>query len=105
MLGNHNTSAGKAISNTTLIASAITNGMTPRKIVVRGTSGTMLFIMNRFSPNGGVTTPISTSTTIMMPHQIGSYPRVTMTAAASGAVMIMIVNESITPENDVADHE
>ena len=70
---------GKIIRITMQITIAIKKGHTPLKIVSKGTSFAIPFIMKTFIPTGGVMTPIATTKTIMTPNQMGSYPNVLMT--------------------------
>ena len=52
--------------------SATTNGQTPANTVDSGMSGRTPLTTKQLSPTGGVTRPISTILTMMMPNQIGS---------------------------------
>src|SRR5258706_180938 len=87
------------IGNATRIArrmqSAAMNGITPWKMVRVGTCGRSVLSTNRFMPTGGLIRPISTTTTIRMPNQIGSTPRETMTGKKTGTVSRIIDSSSI----------
>ncbi|MNN90471.1 hypothetical protein D3C81_2084240 [compost metagenome] len=51
---------------------------------------------NRFMPTGGVIRPSSTATTMMMPNQIGSKPKCTITGNTIGTSRIIIAIDSST---------
>ena len=60
-----------------------------------GTCGSSVFSTKRFIPTGGLMRPISTTTTIRMPNQIGSTPRLTTSGKKIGTVRRIIDSSSI----------
>ena len=66
------TISGKAVSSAMVTKSAKTNGQMPRKTVDSGMSGRHAVDHEAARPTGGVSRPISTILTMMMPNQIGS---------------------------------
>src|SRR4030095_9835615 len=83
-LGNHNEMMGKATRMQSLTTSATMNGSTPWNTVRVGTCGNSALMTNRFIPTGGLISPISTTTTIKIPNQIGSRPRCTTSGKNTG---------------------
>src|SRR2546423_1765232 len=71
-LGSHSEMMGKATRMQSLTTSANMKGSTPWNTVRVGTCGNRALMTNRFMPTGGLINPISTTTTIRMPNQMGS---------------------------------
>ena len=71
------------------------NGSTPLNMVPVLTSGSSVRSTNMFMPTGGLMSPISTTHTMMMPNQIGSKPRCTITGKNTGIVSRIIDSSSM----------
>ena len=75
--------------------SAHMNGRTPLNTVPVETWGSRVLRTNMFIPTGGLIRPISTTQTMMIPNQIGSNPRCTITGKNTGIVRRTIESSSI----------
>src|SRR5262245_35259310 len=86
---------GKATRIASRTQSTVMNGSTPRKMARVPTCGSRVLRTKRFMPTGGLIRPISTTTTIRTPNQIGSRPRWTITGKNTGTVSRIIDSSSI----------
>src|SRR5688572_22005483 len=93
--GRYSEMTGKAMRIARRTQSAAMNGSTPWKMARVGTCGSRVLSTNRFMPTGGLIRPISTTTTMSTPNQIGSRPMATISGKKIGTVSRIIDSSSI----------
>src|SRR6185369_13564300 len=94
-LGSHSERIGNATRIASRSTSAHMNGSTPLKMVAVLSSWMSVRRTNMFMPTGGLMSPISTTHTMMIPNQIGSKPRCTITGKKTGIVSRIIDSSSM----------
>ncbi len=94
MLGSHNAIRGAATSKAIVSNAGTKKGSAPRAITIISCWGTTPFKTNKFKPYGGVTNPISASTTYTTPNQTGSKPNAATSGITKGRVSSSMAKES-----------
>ena len=93
--GRNNEIPGKRISNISPTKHAAKNGKIPVKIVPNSTPPETPLMTKTLRPTGGVMNPISNTTTIITPYQMGLKPRALITGNIMGVVRIIMATQSI----------
>src|SRR5882672_12912169 len=88
--GSQTAISGAKHRTTTATVISATNGSTPQITSLRGMSGAMFLMTNRFSPTGGWISPISMTMVMTTPNHTRSKPAAFNGGRMMGAVIRMI---------------